>query len=88
MSPQTLDFELLARRVIENNMGIGGIRVEADVRIESGRVVFPATGQSFPLAAGTSAPDGPMQGRFDVLEFATPQKTTLKEIPTGPQAEP
>lgn len=78
--PLTLDFQLIARRVRENNMGVGGIYVESDVTVNDGQVTF-ATGQKVPLEGAAEASGWQ---RFSVLDYDTPAKTRLTAAPLLP----
>jgi hypothetical protein len=80
IEPKQLDFARVAQSVRENNMGIGGIRVRLEARIEGDRVVFVATGQSFPIAAD-SAPVSDGRQTFEVLDYDAPERTSLAPLP-------
>ncbi|TAH37271.1 MAG: hypothetical protein EYC70_09865 [Planctomycetota bacterium] len=76
-APQPLDFRVLADGVIRNNMGLGGIEVEAASEVRDGRVVFLPTNQSFPLRGPAPAETGAARRRWRVLEPFHPPQTAL-----------
>lgn len=83
--PMQLDFALIAQRVRENNMGVGGIHVESDVTFTDGRVVF-STGQWLPFEG--SDPPQPGWYRLRVLDYDDPSKTRLSVAAPQPQPQP
>ncbi len=80
--PMQLDFQLIARRVRENNMGVGGIHVESDVTFDDGRVAL-RSGQSFPLEGAATAPGWV---RLRVVDYDDPSKTRLAVAPAATPA--
>lgn len=74
--PVTFDFKGLAEGVKKNNLGLGGITVQAESEFKDGRVILRPTGQSFPFE-GAVPGGGAAWRKFSVLDWADPARTRL-----------
>jgi hypothetical protein len=73
------DFAELADGIRRNNLGLAGFTLQTTARVQDGRVVIEATGQSFPLRGSPPAETGARLRTFRVLDFRDPSKTALEE---------
>jgi len=69
------DFAALVDGLRRNNVGYGGMLLQAELDVKDGRATFPETGQSFPLEGDD--PGGRSVRRVDVRDAATPSRTRL-----------
>ena len=79
-NPQPIDPAALVDGLKRNNVGYGGLTIQADVEVGDGRVVLSATGQSFALE-GAAPESGLRSSRvLRVRDAATPVKTRVELV--------
>ena len=74
----TFDFAALADGLTQNNVGLGGIELVADVVIEKGTVKLAPTGQVFRLKGAAPDASAPTRHKMRVLDGTEPSRTALE----------
>ena len=69
------DFPALVDGLKRNNVGFGGLWLQAELELKDGKATFPETGQSLPFEG--EGPGGRAVRQVDVRDAATPSKTRL-----------
>lgn len=70
------DFAALVDGLKRNNVGYGGMWLQAELDAKDGTATFAETGQSLPVEG--ELPAGRALRRVDVRDAATPSKTRLQ----------
>lgn len=83
VAPTELDPAWLADGVVRNNMGFGGLVLQARARLEEQAAVLEPTGQRLRLER-PAAPAPAAWRRFEVLQAGDPARTALRELPGAP----
>lgn len=71
-----LDLKSIAANVIKNNMGVGGIRLQARAAVEGASARLAETGQTLPVKNGPARSGKPWQV-FDVEGWGEGENTAL-----------
>ena len=72
------DFKALHDGLMRNNIGLGGVRIQATVTVRGGQVRIEPTGQVFPLQGSSTTNKGFFHGVLRVLDVPDPAGTPIE----------